>query len=115
MMDLKELGERLRMIRKHLGIRQQQLADATNLTQPAISRLENGDEVYASTLLAVLCFYHDKVCLDNFLAPDLDMGKATLLYFSRQEIRQMLNRHLAEISSSIDKTKEMIVAIRDRI
>jgi len=114
-MDMKELGERLRMIRKHLGIRQQQLADATNLTQPAISRLENGDEVYASTLLAVLCFYHDKVCLDNFLAPDLDMGKATLLYFSRQEIRQMLNRHLAELSSSIDKTKEMIVAIRDRI
>lgn len=114
-MDMKELGERLRMIRKHLGIRQQQLADATNLTQPAISRLENGDEVYASTLLAVLCFYHDKVCLDNLLAPDLDMGKATLLYFSRQEILQMLNRHLAEISSSIDKTKEMIVAIRDRI
>lgn len=114
-MDMKELGERLRMIRKHLGIRQQQLADATNLTQPAISRLENGDEVYASTLLAVLCFYHDKVCLDNFLAPDLDMGKATLLYFSRQEIRQMLNRHLAELSSSIDKTKEMVVAIRERI
>ena len=114
-MDMKELGERLRIIRKHLGIRQQQLADATNLTQPAISRLENGDEVYASTLLAVLCFYHDKVCLDNILAPDLDMGENTLLYFSRQEIRQMLNRHLADISSSIDKTKEMVVAIRDRI
>ena len=49
-MELKVLGERLRMIRKHLGINQQQLADATNLTQPAISRLEKDDEVYASTL-----------------------------------------------------------------
>lgn len=115
MMDLKELGERLRMIRKHLGIRQQQLAAATNLTQSAISRLENGDEVYASTLLVVLCFYHDKVCLDNLLAPDLDMRKTTLLYCSRQEVRQILNRHLAEISNSIDKTKEMVVAIKDRI
>ena len=56
-MELKVLGERLRMIRKHLGINQQELADATNLTQPAISRLEKGDEVYASTLLAVLSFY----------------------------------------------------------
>ena len=54
-MELKVLGERLRMIRKHLGINQQELADATNLTQPAISRLEKGDEVYASTLLAPNC------------------------------------------------------------
>ena len=60
-MDLKVLGERLRMIRKHLGINQQELADATNLTQPAISRLEKGEEVYASTLLAVLSFYQDKI------------------------------------------------------
>ena len=52
------------MIRKHLGIKQQQLAEATNLTQPAISRLENGEEVYSSALLAVLTFYKDKINLD---------------------------------------------------
>jgi transcriptional regulator with XRE-family HTH domain len=115
MMDLKELGRRLRMITKHLGIKQQQLATNTNLTQSAISRLENGEEVYASTLLAVLCFYQDKVCLDNFLASDLNTGETALLYCSRQELRQMLSRHLADISSSIDKTKEMVVAVRERL
>ena len=56
-MDAKRLGERLRKIRKQLGITQLQLAEATKLTQPAISRLENGEEIYASGLLAVLEFY----------------------------------------------------------
>ena len=57
-MELKVLGERLRMIRKHLGINQQQLADATNLTQPAISRLEKGEDCqrlrYGSEHLPIL-------------------------------------------------------------
>ena len=101
------------MIRKHLGINQQQLADATNLTQPAISRLEKGDEVYASTLLAVLSFYRDKICLDHLIATDLDTGQTTQLYASRQEILQRLSQGLEEISSRLDQTKEQIETLRN--
>ena len=114
-MDLKVLGERLRMIRKHLGINQQELADATNLTQPAISRLEKGDEVYASTLLAVLSFYRDKICLDHLIATDLNTGQTAQLYASRQEIRQRLSQSLAEIASRLDQTKEQVEALRNNI
>lgn len=114
-MDLKVLGERLRMIRKHLGINQQELADATNLTQPAISRLEKGDEVYASTLLAVLSFYRDKICLDHLIATDLNTGQTAQLYASRQEIRQRLSQSLEEITSMLDQTKEQVDALRNNI
>ena len=114
-MELKVLGERLRMIRKHLGINQQQLADATHLTQPAISRLEKGDEVYASTLLAVLSFYQDKVCLHNLLSPDLGTDSDALLYISPQEMRQLLNNGLAEIANRLEKTKEQVEALRNNI
>lgn len=114
-MDLKVLGERLRMIRKHLGINQQELADATNLTQPAISRLEKGDEVYASTLLAVLSFYQDKISLDRLIATDLDTGQTAQLYSSRQETRQRLSLSLAEITSMLDQTKEQVEALRNNI
>ena len=79
-MDSKILGERLRMIRKHLEISQQELAKATNLTQPAISRLENGEEVYASALLAVLDFYREKINMDYLLDPDVETENNTLLY-----------------------------------
>ena len=114
-MDLKVLGERLRMIRKHLGINQQQLADATHLTQPTISRLEKGEEVYASTLLAVFSFYHDKVSLDVLLTTDLDTGQNTPLYSSRQELRQRLSLDLAEIASKLDQAKEQADALRNSI
>ena len=112
-MELKVLGERLRMIRKHLGINQQELADATNLTQPAISRLEKGDEVYASTLLAVLSFYQDKICLDHLIATDLDTGQTAQLYSIRQEIRQRLSQSLAEITSMLDQTREQIESLKN--
>ena len=114
-MELKVLGERLRMIRKHLGINQQQLADATHLTQPAISRLEKGDEVYASTLLAVLSFYQDKVCLHNLLSPDLGTDSDTLLYISPQEMRQLLNNGLAEIACRLEETKELVETLRSNL
>ena len=112
-MELKVLGERLRMIRKHLGINQQQLADATHLTQPAISRLEKGDEVYASTLLAILSYYQDRICLDHLLSSDLDTSSKTPLFTSPQEMRQRLNRSLSEIANRLDQTKEQIETLRN--
>lgn len=45
MIDLPELGKRLRQIRKREGLTQKRLAQVTHTTQTAISRLENGDEV----------------------------------------------------------------------
>lgn len=114
-MELKVLGERLRKIRKHLGINQQQLADATHLTQPAISRLEKGDEVYASTLLAVLSFYQDKVCLHNLLSPEQGEDSEAQLYTSPQKMRQSLNNGLAEIAYRLEKTKELVDTLRSNI
>lgn len=114
-MDAKRLGERLRMIRKHLGIKQQQLAEATNLTQPAISRLENGEEVYSSAILAVLTFYRDKVNLDYLFDPDLDINEHSQIYCNRNVIRQNLDHQLAEIAHCLEKDVERIATLRSQI
>lgn len=114
-MDAKRLGERLRMIRKHLGIKQQQLAEATNLTQPAISRLENGEEVYSSAILAVLTFYRDKVNLDYLFDPDLDINEHSQIYCNRNVIRQNLEHQLAEIAHCLEKDVERIATLRSQI
>ena len=114
-MDTKTLGERLRLIRKHLGISQQQLARVTNLTQPAISRLENGEEVYASALLAVLGFYWGKVSFDRLFDLDLDTSDKSLLYCSSQELRQRLDRQLAVIAHDLEESLEQITVLRDQI
>ena len=114
-MNAKRLCERLRMIRRHLGISQQQLAKATNLTQPAISRLENGEEVYASALLAVLKFYQDKVSLDSLFDPNLDTSDRASLCRSRREIRQRLNSQLATIAHNLEESLDQIAALKNQI
>lgn len=114
-MDTKMLGERLRLIRKHFGISQQQLAKVTNLTQPAISRLENGEEVYASALLAVLGFYRGKVNFDRLFDPDLDTSDKSQLYCSSQELRQRLDRQLAVIAHDLEESLDQITGLRDQI
>ena len=114
-MNVKQLGDRLRMIRKHLGIKQQQLAEATNLTQPAISRLENGEEVYSSALLAVLTFYKDKINLDCLFDTDLDVDDRSQIYCCRNEICQKLDRKLAEIVQDLEKSQKQIAALRSQI
>ena len=111
-MDVKQLGVRLRMIRKHLGIRQQQVAEATILTQPTVSRLENGEEVYASALLAVLGFYQDKVSLDYLLDSTLDTDNERL-YCCRHEMHQRIERQLAVIAHSLDESLEQMAALRN--
>ena len=113
-MDVKQLGGRLRMIRKYLGISQRQLAEATNLTQPTVSRLENGEEVYASALLAVLCFYHDKVSLDHLLDSNLDTDDERL-YCNCHEKCQTLEHQLAVIAQSLHESQEQIAALRNTI
>jgi transcriptional regulator with XRE-family HTH domain len=100
------------MIRKHLKISQQQLAKATNLTQPAISRLENGEEVYASALLAVLDFYREKINMDYLLDPDVETENNTLLYCNSHEFRQRIDHQLAIIANDLDKSHDKIAALR---
>lgn len=111
-MDTKKLGERIRMIRKHFGITQLQLAEVANMTQPAISRLENGEEVYASGILAVLDFFRDKVSLDHLLDPDLGEDDLDLLYCSRHEKIQRIDKELAIITQDLDDTKKKIASLK---
>ena len=74
-MDSKILGERLRQIRLMLGMTQKELAWATHLSQPVLSRLENGEEVYASVLLSVLYYYQGKIEAGCDEAPCSDEGQ----------------------------------------
>ena len=100
------------MIRKHFGITQLQLAEVANMTQPAISRLENGEEVYASGILAVLDFFRDKVSLDHLLDPDLGEDDLDLLYCSRHEKIQRIDKELAIITQDLDDTKKKIASLK---
>lgn len=105
-MDSKMLGERFRIIRKELGVTQKQLAEAVGLTQSAMSRLENGDEIYASALLAVLNYYHKEVSLDVLFAPDFQPDRKELWLRSCKEELRIFRRQLDIMADIINTANE---------
>lgn len=109
-MDSMILGERLRQIRLMLGMTQKELAWATHLSQPVLSRLENGEEVYASVLLSVLYYYQGKISLDRLFSPDFVASKEKLLYTNRVDILQKLVRQLDLIADTISEANETSLA-----
>ena len=114
-MDSIILGERLRQIRLMLGLTQKELAEATHLTQPVMSRLENGEEVYASVLLSVLYYYQGKISLDRLFAPDFIVAKEKLVYANREEMLHKVVRQLNLIADTIDEAKEISLAQINRL
>lgn len=114
-MDSIILGERLRQIRLMLGLTQKELAVATHLTQPVLSRLENGEEVYASVLLSVLYYYQGKISLNRLFAPDFIAAKEKLLSASKEEMMQKLVRQLDLIADTISEAKETSLAQINRL
>lgn len=109
-MDSKILGERLRQIRLIMGLTQKELATATYLAQPVISRLENGEEVYASALLSILYYYQGKISLNSLFAPDFVADKARLLHTNREDMLQKLVRQLDLIADTISEANETSLA-----
>ena len=109
-MDSKILGERLRQIRLMIGLTQRELATATYLAQPVISRLENGEEVYASALLSILYYYQGKISLNSLFAPDFVADKARLLHTNRENMLQKLVRQLDLIADIISEANETSLA-----
>ena len=114
-MDSKILGERLKQIRLMLGLTQKELAAATHLIQPVLSRLENGEEVYASVLLSILYYYQGKVSLDSLFAPDFVASKEKLLYTNREDMLQKLVRQLDLIADTISDANETCLAQISRL
>lgn len=94
MVDLRILGGRLRQIRKKHGLTQKNLAQLTNTTQTAVSRLENGEEVNASMLVALLMYFHERYSLDNLFSEDFDINSYRQPPLNREEIRHQLEQLL---------------------
>ena len=108
MMDTILLGKRLKQVRKKLGIRQTELAMAIQSTQPAISRLEKGEETYSSTIIGVLKFYGNIISLDYLFSEDFDVESDQLFYYIRKRALQKLHNEISMISDSIDAFKEAL-------
>lgn len=76
--DLKEIGSRVRAIRKERGIGQAELAQVLDVDETAISKIENGKRGLAAAELAQLC-EHLQMSSDELLFGERDAPSGVLL------------------------------------
>ena len=65
-LDKKEIGIKLKDIRKKLGLTQKQIANECMITQQSYSLYENGKTLVTSLVLYTICYNH-KLSIDNIL------------------------------------------------
>ena len=66
----KELGRRLQEVRKHIGLKQVDVAEKVGCESLTISRLERGENIGSSVLSKMLVIYSDYISLNTLFAKD---------------------------------------------
>jgi transcriptional regulator with XRE-family HTH domain len=64
----KELGRRLQLVRRHLGMKQSEVAEQVGCGSLTISRLERGEGVGSATLGSLLAIYSQHISLNTLFA-----------------------------------------------
>ncbi len=100
MEELIVIGDRLKRIRKFLGLTQDEVARSANVSQAAVSRIEHGEEVYASVLLALVIFYQSQhISTEVIFNPQLDITQ------KEETTDRITDKHKLEILSKIATIK----------
>lgn len=71
------LGERLKEMRKDLGMLQEDVAKHLEVNQNAVSRIENGTGGGINVLLKLLNFYSNFYVVAHILSPKFDVVKVS--------------------------------------
>ena len=100
MEDLKTVGNRLRQIRHFLKLTQNEVAQSTKTSQAAISRLEHGEEVYASVFISIIKYYSTHIDIGN---PNFEISSDLLLSSQDKTFKKILSRKIDAIKEELDE------------
>lgn len=67
-LSLEIVGARFKSLRKHMQLKQSDVANELDILQNTISRLENGDSLSASIFIQMVNYYSEHFLLHNFLS-----------------------------------------------
>ena len=123
----KELGRRLQLVRRHLGLKQSEVAEQVGCGSLTISRLERGEGVGSGTLASLLAIYSQHISLNTlfaksfpenieevFLANRIDVPVSLLEYLisfidkQHKDINNTLNNLQANFVDRLHKTIELL-------
>ena len=103
MEDLKTVGNRLRQIRHFLKLTQNEVAQSTKTSQAAISRLEHGEEVYASVFISIIKYYSTHIDIGCIFNPNFEISSDLLLSSQDKTCKKILSRKIDAIKEELDE------------
>ena len=103
MEDLKTVGNRLRQIRHFLKLTQNEVAQSTKTSQAAISRLEHGEEVYASVFISITKYYSTHIDIGCIFNPDFEISPDLLLSSQDNSFKKILSRKIDAIKEELNE------------
>lgn len=103
MEDLKTVGNRLRQIRHFLKLTQNEVAQSTKTSQAAISRLEHGEEVYASVFISIIKYYSTHIDIGCIFNPNFKISPDLLLSSQDKSFKKILSRKIDAIKEELDE------------
>ena len=96
----KELGRRLQLVRRHLGLKQSEVAEQVGCGSLTISRLERGEGVGSGTLACLLAIYSQHISLNTLFAKSFPENIEEVFHANRIDVPVSLLEYLI---SFIDK------------
>lgn len=90
----KEIGRRLQEVRKHIGLKQTDVAEQIGVGSLTISRLERGNSVNSSTIFKLLDFYSQYVSLNALFAESFPENTEEVFHTNRIEVPVSLLEYL---------------------
>lgn len=103
MEDLKTVGNRLRQIRHFLKLTQNEVAQSTKTSQAAISRLEHGEEVYASVFISIIKYYSTHIDIGCIFNPNFEISPDLLLSSQDKSFKKILSRKIDAIKEELNE------------
>ena len=103
--DVKEIGRRLKLIRQKLRLSQTEVAKEINGSQLTVSKIERGENVLSSSFLAILLFYSESVNIDLLLNKKFDPADDDLMnknFSAKSIIREKLLMMQKDLNEKIN-------------
>lgn len=110
--DIKKLGQRLRAIRKDLGMTQVNVAKELGVAQSLVSKVEQGLPVLSPVVIGYISLFADRININYLMGDRFDINDKDALYDVNFSINSIIRAKMEtlqqEMNNELDSIKELL-------
>ena len=110
--DIKILGQRLRAIRKDLGMTQVNVAKELGVAQSLVSKVEQGQPVLSPVVIGYIFLFADRININYLMGEKFDINDKDALYDVNFSINSIIRAKMEtlqqDINNELDSIKELL-------